>query len=204
MLSGCKEDPPDNPTDLSLAYNTAPKAFAGHDIWVLFPIETAVLNGSAIDDELNINKYLWRQIAGDPAVVIAQANYSSTRVLNLKKGDYQFEFSVTDAGNLTDKDTVALFVRDTAEAQSGELIFKNLEWTCPWFCEVEISCLPCHVPVGKAFKVFVKENANQWLEAVPVSNWSDNIRYAYEIVENSLFIFSGYSEGKAPDIKVVF
>ena len=201
-ISSCDKDKPQSNPQQNL-YNTAPKASAGTDIWQLVTTDSARLYGMVVDAEHNSNKYLWTQVAG-PDCVIDKPTYLTTLVTNLIKGDYAFELTATDAGGLTSKDTVAVFVKEPAVATNGEIIFKDLEWTCPWYCTVQIGCLPCHVPANKKFKVYVKGTGNLWIEAVPFASWKEE-KYAYGTEANELVIYTGAPDAKlAPDIKIVF
>ena len=195
IMSGCDKDRVEPVNYAPVEKNTAPKVFAGHDIWLLVPANTAQLSGSVIDDENNVNTYLWKQLSGDPTSIIDKPNLPTTKVSNLQKGDYAFELSATDAVGLTTRDTVALFVKEPAEAINGEVIFKNLEWQCPMGCTVQISCLSCHVPVNKPFKVFLKDNVDQWIEAQPEANWKQSDKYSFSIHNNNLYIYTNDATG---------
>lgn len=54
--------------------------------------------------------YSWRQVSGPSQAVIVSPNDSVTQVNSLIQGEYQFELTVTDAGGLSDADTVKVTV----------------------------------------------------------------------------------------------
>jgi hypothetical protein len=62
------------------------------------------------DPDNNITSYLWTKIWGPSSFNIGNANAVQTQVTNLAQGVYQFELKVTDAGGLTDKDTMHVIV----------------------------------------------------------------------------------------------
>jgi parallel beta-helix repeat protein len=91
--------------------NQAPNANAGADITITFPTSTANLNGSLSNDpDGNITSYAWSKLSGPAQGTIVSPSSVTTTVNNLAAGVYQFVLIVTDAGNLTDKDTVQVTV----------------------------------------------------------------------------------------------
>jgi|GEM_PF-2141578 len=91
--------------------NHPPVANAGADQTITLPATTATLDGSgSTDPDNNITSYLWTKISGPSLPNIAASNTALTSVNNLAEGTYEFELKVTDAGGLSDKDTVKLTV----------------------------------------------------------------------------------------------
>ncbi len=92
------------------AINTPPKANAGSDIQVIFPANTCVLVGSALDDDNNIDVILWKKVSGPASFNIDNPGLVSTSLRDLVLGVYQFELTVTDDGGLSARDTVVVNV----------------------------------------------------------------------------------------------
>lgn len=91
--------------------NHPPVANAGADITVFLPMNSVNLNGSgSTDPENNITYYEWTKITGPSSYNIVNPNTVQTYVTNLVQGVYQFKLKVTDAGNLSDTDTVIVTV----------------------------------------------------------------------------------------------
>jgi hypothetical protein len=206
-LASCEKEAPATQittTPLPPVINTAPKAYAGQDIWILVPTNSCTLSGSAIDAETNVEKYLWKQVSGPLSCIIESTNSVQTKVSNLEKGTYEFELNVTDKGGLNNKDTVTVFVREPAAPGQGEVIFKDLKWSCPMGCSLLINCFSCFVPVNQKFKVYLRgDNSNQWVEAVPENQWTANDKYIYGISNNNLWIYTNESN-ETPDVKITY
>jgi hypothetical protein len=205
LISCEKESPtPPLPTTRSQAVNIPPLAYAGYDILLVTPANSCTLAGSAIDDQRNIEKYLWKQISGPNSSIIESPDSIKTNVSNLEKGTYEFELSVTDKGGLNDKDTVIVRLREAATPGSGEVIVNNLKWECPMGCSVLINCFPCLVPINQPFKVYLsKANLNQWIEVVPEAKWTANDIYSYGIGNNNLWVYTNDEEGNV-DVKITY
>ncbi len=91
--------------------NRPPVADAGPDIQIVLPTNAAYLNGSnSSDPDNNIVSYLWTKISGPQAYTISNANAAQTHAANLEEGVYWFELRVSDAGGLSDVDTVVVNV----------------------------------------------------------------------------------------------
>lgn len=92
--------------------NHPPIVNAGNDTSITLPANTINLDGSrSTDPDNNIASYQWTKISGPASFNIANADAVQTQVTNLMEGSYQFELKVTDAGGLTGKDTVLVFVQ---------------------------------------------------------------------------------------------
>ena len=106
--------------------NRPPVADAGQDqIITVPPADSVILDGSASSDPDNdITGYLWTKISGPSSYAINNINGIKTKVTNLAEGVYKFELKVTDAGGLSDKDTVTIEVRYlTAQQILGDIGF---------------------------------------------------------------------------------
>jgi hypothetical protein len=92
--------------------NLPPVANAGNDITITLPTNSLTLNGTGSSDpNNNITSYKWSHISGPAQYSIANANAASTAVTNLTEGTYEFRLVVTDAGGLSDADTVKVTVK---------------------------------------------------------------------------------------------
>jgi hypothetical protein len=91
---------------------TAPIANAGTDITVLFPSNSANLDGSASNDPGgSIKTYKWAKITGPGTPTIATSAAAKTLISSLREGVYSFELLITDGEGLTDTDTVMVTVK---------------------------------------------------------------------------------------------
>lgn len=97
--------------------NQPPSANAGNDITLTLPTNNTTLNGSGSTDpngNNTINTYAWTRISGPTQLSIGNAGAVSTPLTNLVAGTYAFRLLVTDAGGLTDDDTVIVKVNGPA------------------------------------------------------------------------------------------
>jgi hypothetical protein len=91
--------------------NQPPIACAGTDKTVRLPTNTVNLDGTcSTDPDNNITSYQWTKITGPSSFTIATATAAQTQISNLTEGVYWFELKVTDATNLSSKDTVQVTV----------------------------------------------------------------------------------------------
>jgi len=116
----------------SMQSNRPPVANAGTDQLITLPINTVNLDGSgSTDPDNNIASYSWAKIEGPSTFDIAYKTDVQTPVTNLVPGIFQFELKVTDAGGLSSKDTLLVYVR---ERLSGlEIIYDGI-WGCNDLC----------------------------------------------------------------------
>lgn len=93
--------------------NQPPTAKAGTDITLSLPTNNTTLNGSGSTDpngNNTISAYAWTRISGPTQHTLGNAGAASTPLSNLVAGTYAFRLMVTDAGGLTDDDTVLVTV----------------------------------------------------------------------------------------------
>jgi len=91
--------------------NHPPVANTGNDTTIMLPGNTVNLNGSlSSDPDNNITGYLWTKISGPSLFNITNANVVQTQATNVVQGVYLFELKVTDAGALSDRDTIQVTV----------------------------------------------------------------------------------------------
>ncbi len=213
VSTGCKKEavinsapprvlpPPPPPLPLN-PVNIGRKVFAGSDLWVPLPANFSVVYGGTSHAASTIESYLWKKISGPASYLIENSGSKETKVTNLEKGTYEFEFTVTTKASSPDKDTVSIHVYEPRIAGANEFIFKNLEWMCPMGCSVAIENFNLYVANGTAFKVFLKSaNAANWIEVV--NNRGD--KYVYGISNNLFLIFADYPDESIPvDVKITF
>ena len=102
-------------TVLQSSVNLPPVAHAGNDINIIFPVNTANLNGSGTDADGTIVSYQWKKIDGPPVFLINNTASAQTQVTGLLQGSvYSFELTVTDDDGATGKDTVLVIVNSSS------------------------------------------------------------------------------------------
>ena len=93
--------------------NKSPIAVAGPDQTISLPTNSVFLDGSASNDpDGSITTWQWSKVAGPSSFTIANTGIAKTHVNSLVGGTYLFELKVTDAGGLTDRDTMQVIVDD--------------------------------------------------------------------------------------------
>jgi hypothetical protein len=102
---------------LASATNIPPVANAGADLSLTLPTTSATLNGSATDADGTVLTYLWTQIAGPGAAIIANNATGVTSVSNLLQGQYKFELAVMDNMGTFGKDTMQITVNPDPATQ---------------------------------------------------------------------------------------
>jgi hypothetical protein len=186
FAAGCSD--PTQPGTPALLFNTAPVAHAGADVLVPLPASSVMLNGSATDAEWNIEGYAWKKIYGPDSYSIESPASLRTDVTNLEEGWYEFELTVTDAGGLTGKDTVAVWVYDPRTEGENVVVIRDLRWSCPMSCSLSIKDFRYYVGSSTALTVLLKEHGvPHWIEAG--SGAPDN-PYSWEISDRDILIYA--------------
>ncbi|HET9826274.1 MAG TPA: kelch repeat-containing protein, partial [Chitinophagaceae bacterium] len=88
-----------------------PLANAGEDILVIYPNDTAILNGSRTTADDPIFSYKWSKLSGPDSFTIVDSNAPITAVKNLVPGFYQFQLRVVDNYYRSSVDTVKVSVK---------------------------------------------------------------------------------------------
>ncbi|RYY51201.1 MAG: tandem-95 repeat protein [Chitinophagaceae bacterium] len=96
------------------AANQAPIANAGNNISLTLPANTAVLPGSAIDNDGTVVSYAWVKLAGPAAGTLTNANTPTPTVNGLVQGTYQYQLTVTDNAGAVGRDTTLVIVLPAA------------------------------------------------------------------------------------------
>ena len=202
VSTGCKKDPVINsapPTVLPAPpqlqqplpinpVNSAPKVFVGPEQWLPLPTNFSMVYGGTNHADSTIQSFLWKKISGPASFLIKNPGSKQTKVTNLEKGTYEFEFTVTTKSGSQGKETVSIHAYEPRTAGANEFIFKNLKWMCPMWCYVLIENFNLYVPNGTAFKVFLKSaNSDKWIE---ILNNNPGDKYFYEINNNHFYIDS--------------
>jgi hypothetical protein len=191
------------PKDTTEPPNSAPTASAGGDIQVILPTDFFWLSGSYSDNAL-IDNFVWKKISGPSIYILESPNSLRTKVSKLEKGIYEFELTVTNKGGLTSKDTARVTVGEIS-LNPKEIIFKNMTWSCPWDCVIEIENIYSHLPLGNVFRVYIqRDNSADWREAILESQWADNFSYAYSLNGYLWIYYLGSHVEDTPNIKIVY
>jgi len=221
LFSSCKKVAEDNQQLNNQQFNApnlAPIAQAGTDISIVLPENEIFLNGGYYDAERNVKTIEWTKLSGPDSFSIENRNELNTRVSNLHEGVYQFELVVIDHLDEIGKDIVTITVKpaSTIEIQNGEVIYRNLNWTFPWYAALELENIYTYVPTGKTVKVFVKRDSQIDWEEVPLVSYAGTATPFEYFIEDrpdgggmynygSLYVFFyGNDTDDTPDVKVQF
>jgi hypothetical protein len=85
-------------------------ANAGANKVIALPTSTTMLSGSVIEDNAAVSSYSWTKLQGPSSGIISNPNTAVSLVTDLSKGDYKFEFTVTDSAGHRAKDTLQISV----------------------------------------------------------------------------------------------
>jgi len=95
--------------------NQPPVANAGADVTMTLPTNSTTLNGSGSSDpDGTIAAYLWTKISGPASYSITNPNTTTTGLINLAQGVYNFRLQVTDNAGASSADTVVITVNAPA------------------------------------------------------------------------------------------
>jgi hypothetical protein len=203
---------------VSVSKNTPPEVSAGADTYVYVPADFITLSATATDAENNIDTYNWRQISGPTHEIIqtpdSYRNSTTLFYLNtisrLKKGEYSFELTVTDIGGLSGKDSVNFIVFDAADVGTNQKIFKDLQWSCPWWgCELSIENIFSHIPRNVPIKVKIRPAGSSiWIEVPHESIWTTEVNplpiYGFGIWEERFYVYADYFDERKWDVMIVY
>ena len=104
-------------TSASPPANLAPVANAGVNISLLLPTSSTLLNGCAsTDPENGTLQFKWTKLSGPASGDISNDAICNPVLNNLIAGTYTYELLVTDTGNLSSKDTLAIIVNNASLA----------------------------------------------------------------------------------------
>lgn len=218
LLTGCKKDSLDPAARIvPIQDNISPNTYAGGDIFVWPRINEATLSGSYYNARNIIKNVAWAKIAGPDSYVFENRESLSTKVSGLEAGVYQFELTITDQKNFTDRDIVTVYVGEST-TNPNEVIFKDLDWVSisPWYPGIELKHFVGNVSPGSAFKILIQRDYDATWSEVPATNQVSlpaNGLYDYMISsipedsfdDNSLYLFNyGNDTYDTPNVKIVF
>lgn len=222
VASGCSEPtqpttlgdgpyppPPAAPATPVVPVNTGSAANAGRDEWVPLPANSSTLRGWS---PKNVRSHSWKKISGPDSYFIESPNSRETKLTNLERGTYEFEWAVTTESGLVGNDTVMVVVYDPRTPSAREFIFRNLKDSC-WNCDPNfmdrfsfaIENFHDYVPADAAITVSLRiAGSTSWVE---VSETGGEY-YIYRINDNRfvLEIDADYLDDpfSAVDVKITF
>lgn len=94
IVFACKKD--EGPALAQVPNNLLPKADAGKDQTVIYPLNKVQLTGKGVDMDGTIISYHWEKLSGPSSFSIISPQEASTKVQNLVAGNYVFTLQVTD------------------------------------------------------------------------------------------------------------
>ena len=83
---------------------------AGPDQTITLPVDSVTLSGSATDTNGTDSIFFWKKISGPSSGNITNSDSSSTSVINLVQGVYQFQLQVTDNNGTSGSDIMVVTV----------------------------------------------------------------------------------------------
>lgn len=198
-------DPVAPDTPVPVDPNTPLIAYAGSDRFVFWPVNSVQFNGFCSYSKSSIKEIFWSKISGPGSYVLEDVHALNPKVSLLEKGIYQFELVVEDLENNFDRDTMMVFIGEMPK-DLEEIVFKDLEQQCPWYCGVEIQNIYSHLPFGSVFKVYIDlYSSGNWIEVVHEPEWTERNSYWFELYGGNLWIsYAGYDENVKPRVKVVY
>uniref|UniRef100_G3SE89 PKD/Chitinase domain-containing protein n=1 Tax=Gorilla gorilla gorilla TaxID=9595 RepID=G3SE89_GORGO len=91
--------------------NRPPVAVAGPDKELIFPVESATLDGSSSSDDHGIVFYHWEHVRGPSAVEMENIDKAIATVTGLQVGTYHFRLTVKDQQGLSSTSTLTVAVK---------------------------------------------------------------------------------------------
>ncbi|XP_005403426.1 PREDICTED: dyslexia-associated protein KIAA0319 homolog isoform X2 [Chinchilla lanigera] len=91
--------------------NRPPVAVAGPDKELVFPVDSAILDGSRSSDDHGIVFYHWEHVRGPSAVQMANGDTAVATVTGLQVGTHHFRLTVKDQQGLSSMSTLTVAVK---------------------------------------------------------------------------------------------
>jgi hypothetical protein len=156
-------------------------ASAGHDRMLELPANETTLEGgywysgnSRPSNEVTVR---WTKLSGPNSYSLENKDSLRTKLSNLEEGVYSFELTVADVRSTKSNKDTTLVIVGKLSSSPKEIVFKNINMICPWYCGWEIERLYSHIPSNKVFKIFVqRNNVTEWKE---VLLYQDDGTYEY-------------------------
>ncbi|XP_010621257.1 dyslexia-associated protein KIAA0319 homolog isoform X2 [Fukomys damarensis] len=92
--------------------NRPPVAIAGPDKELVFPVDSATLDGSRSSDDHGIVYYHWEHVRGPGAVEMANGDAAVATVTSLQVGTHHFRLTVKDQQGLSSTSTLTVAVKE--------------------------------------------------------------------------------------------
>jgi hypothetical protein len=215
LFASCQDEDTEDPTPLPVPKPhtpVAPTARAGNDTTLFIPFISLKITGEAsTDPDKNITFYAWRQLTGPSKIEVDNPQSMPTFYNDFPKvGSYELELTVTDADNLSSKDTVKILVAmPPCMGPKKEIVLKNLVWTNPFLTGIEIYDPHSYLPAKSHItNIYIKRDASdKWELVVPLRQNSNaiNSSHEWEYGQKMLFIHTGPNlENDTPDVKIEY
>src|SRR5687768_15113602 len=123
-------------------------ASAGYDRILELPGNETMLEGAYwYSDNRRLSNDVtarWSKLSGPDSYTLENKDSLLTKLSNLEEGVYSFELTLTDVRFAkSDKDTTIVTVRKSSSIPK-EIIFKDINMICPWYCGWEIQKIYNH------------------------------------------------------------
>ncbi|XP_037237711.1 dyslexia-associated protein KIAA0319 homolog isoform X3 [Falco rusticolus] len=92
--------------------NSPPVAVAGPDKELIFPVESATLDGSKSQDDQGIVFYHWENVSGPSSVQMENGDKAIATVTGLQVGTYRFRLTVKDQQGLSSASVLSITVKE--------------------------------------------------------------------------------------------
>jgi hypothetical protein len=212
IIASCEKDPPVTPDVPRPHILMAPTARAGNDTTLLVPFSTYILNGGgSTDPDFNIVSYNWKRITGSSLANLVDPRAVRTLVSDMvNEGVYEFELTVTDADNLSSKDTVKITMAPPpCTSAPKEVILKNLNWLLAFDKILEIANPYSYLPANSYIKNFYikRDSSDKWqLINLLTSTSYYSSYYGWSFFNNTLAILDNLNDGDhdTPDVKIEY
>jgi hypothetical protein len=90
--------------------NMPPVVNAGSNLFITLPVNTAVLNGTVVDNDGSIASIVWTKVSGPSSYNITNPTTLQTGITELVQGIYEFELSAVDNDGDTGRDTIRVTI----------------------------------------------------------------------------------------------
>ena len=145
LMISCKKD-----KEISLNQNEQknkpPIAYAGNDITIKLPQDSAYLDGgTSFDPDGMIVSFLWSYVHGPASFFIENPTAALTKVKSLIPGEYQFQLAVRDNDGKSSVAVKKIFVNDSIQpltfkidttfAYTDRTVITDTSWLAPFLTE---------------------------------------------------------------------
>lgn len=171
--------------------NMAPVAYAGRDMFLPYPDNSAVVQGSGSDADGTIVSYAWVQVSGPARATLNGANTPTLQASNLiVAGFYVFKLTVKDNNGVTDFDKMGITVNTSTLVQASFFNDPNVE---------QVQGEEGEVSLDRADDAFWKEKSvvvyNELGRRIYAGDWSP-VTYREVFQSGGLYVYTILSAGK--------